>query len=57
MTDKQLKKGLKDPDPDHPRATSPGTDSLPALDTAAEVNERDYKEGQLRKAGQRTQRE
>jgi len=46
----------------HPRpmpekgTKEPGHDSLATLDTAAEVNERDYKEGQLRKAGQRSSR-
>ena len=30
----------------------PGDDSLSTLNTAAEVNEMDYKEGQRRKAGQ-----
>ena len=34
----------------------PGDDSLATLDTSAEVSEKDYKEGQLRKAGQRSER-
>lgn len=33
---------------------TPGDDALATLDTSAEVDEKDYKEGQLRKAGQRT---
>lgn len=36
-----------------PKGTKePGNDALATLDSSAEVNEEDYKEGQLRKAGQ-----
>ncbi|HET6403688.1 MAG TPA: hypothetical protein VFH78_03500 [Candidatus Thermoplasmatota archaeon] len=31
---------------------APGHDSVATYDSSAEVNEEDYKEGQLRKAGQ-----